>query len=63
MAKRKSLRESIFVGRSNKGIHVQVQDSHGIREYLRVQARAYVSSKDMVHKHLKQATTATSLGS
>jgi hypothetical protein len=40
MAKRKSWRESILVGRSNKGIHVRVQDNHGIREYLRVQAQA-----------------------
>jgi hypothetical protein len=63
MAKRRRLRESILVGRSNKGIHVWVQDNHGIREYLRVQARAYISSKDVVHKHSKQATTATSLGS
>jgi hypothetical protein len=38
MAEGKQLRDSILVGRSNKGIHVWVQDSHGIREYLRVQA-------------------------
>jgi hypothetical protein len=25
-----------LVGRSNKSIHVRVQDSHGIREYLKV---------------------------
>jgi hypothetical protein len=63
MAEGKRSRESILVGRSNKGIHVWVQDSHGICEYLRVQGRAYISSKDIVHKHSKQATTATSLGS
>jgi ABC-type lipopolysaccharide export system ATPase subunit len=49
MAKRRRLWKSILVGRPNKGIHVRVQDSHGIREYLRVQARAYISSKGMVH--------------
>jgi hypothetical protein len=38
-----------LVGRSNKSIHVRVQDSHGIREYLKVQARAYIPSKGMVH--------------
>jgi hypothetical protein len=63
MAKRRRLQESILVGRSNKSIHVGVQDSHGIRKYLRVPARAYISSKGMVHKQLKQATTATSSGS
>jgi hypothetical protein len=36
MTKRKSLRESILVGRSNKGIRVWLQYNHGTREYLRV---------------------------
>jgi ABC-type lipopolysaccharide export system ATPase subunit len=63
MAKRRRMRASILVGRSNKGIHVQVQDNHSIREYLRVQARAYISSKGMVHKHSRQATMATNSGS
>jgi hypothetical protein len=34
-----------LVGRSNKGIHMWVQDSHGIREYLRVQARLTYQAK------------------
>jgi hypothetical protein len=40
MADGKWLRESILVGRPNKGIHRLVQDNHGIRKYLRVLAQA-----------------------
>jgi hypothetical protein len=58
IAKRKSWRESILASRSNKGIHVRLQDNHGIHAYLMVQTWAH-KEKNLIGDDAKRSFRVT----